>query len=142
MRIDFFVVINKNSDVRLSKFFFSLNKKKENNILNSLYSGLIKINCKEINVFSFENYNCYFREYQNLFFVIGSEIEHNFLLMDELIELTVKIFDSYFKGISEKDFIENPHLFYMVIDEMFSDGYILSTNQNKIIDNVKRSVNN
>ena len=144
MTIEFILMVNKSGITRVARYFNDFTAPKKRALELSVLRECLKKNDKDAPFFEFEEHSVIFRRYASLFIIIGvrKESSTEVLMVHELIHLLVQIMDSFFQSVCEMDILNNIHFVYMIVDEVVSNGIIISTNKEQIINNVRLVLNN
>eukprot|EP00915_Cephaloidophora_sp_WS-2016_P005904 GHVH01007786.1.p2 GENE.GHVH01007786.1~~GHVH01007786.1.p2 ORF type:complete len:196 (-),score=26.93 GHVH01007786.1:1308-1895(-) len=138
----FFLLVNKQGQTRLSKYFvkgLTLQEK------GALEGGLVRRCLSRSNTccsfLQYENFKVVFRRYASLFLIVGVD-DHpqiNELLILEFIHSFVESLDKYFKSVCELDIMFNLEKAHFILEECVSnDGEILDCNRTAILDTLDK----
>lgn len=140
MAAQFILCLNRQGKVRLSKWYIDVDiieqRKKINKIHKIIQQSQLKMQID--NYLQFDQcYKLVFKKYNGLYFIICILSTDNETLYLQSIPLFVQLLDSYFDTVSELDLIFNFYKMYRVLDQIYVNGEIISTNKDKILVNLK-----
>jgi len=120
--IRFFLLINRQGKVRLSKWYQVYNQQDKSRIVKDVSNQVISRKGKLCNVIDWRNSRIVYKRYASLYFVCCVDSEDNELLTLEIIHHYVEILDKYFGNVCELDLIFNFHKAYYILDEVILAG--------------------
>eukprot|EP01129_Flabellula_baltica_P009679 TRINITY_DN3993_c0_g1_i3.p1 TRINITY_DN3993_c0_g1~~TRINITY_DN3993_c0_g1_i3.p1 ORF type:complete len:160 (+),score=22.59 TRINITY_DN3993_c0_g1_i3:66-545(+) len=127
MTIHFVLVINKQSKIRLAKYYSTYTPIERKILGNKVVANVIGRKRAYANVVHIDQYNCVYRRYANLYFVLGMDDDDNELLALEIIHRYVLMLDKVFERVSETDLIYGFEESYRVLDELLLGGEVQET---------------
>lgn len=144
MAAEFILCLNRQGKVRLSKWYNEkLTIENQRDLINKIHRlltnnvGNSKMNNSNI-INKFENkYKLIFKKYNGLYFIICVKLDDNELYYLQSIPLFVELLDLYFENVSELDLIFNFYKMYRVLDQIFINGELITTNKETILFNLK-----
>eukprot|EP00879_Flechtneria_rotunda_P029493 GHRR01031902.1.p1 GENE.GHRR01031902.1~~GHRR01031902.1.p1 ORF type:complete len:142 (+),score=32.16 GHRR01031902.1:244-669(+) len=109
MTIKFLLLVNKQGQTRLAKYFTELLSTDEKRALE----GEIVRKClartdKQCSFFEHRSYKIIYRRYASLFFMVGVDDDENELAVLELIHCFVEVLDKHFGQVCELDIMNDP----------------------------------
>eukprot|EP00882_Tetradesmus_deserticola_P006744 GHRQ01007099.1.p1 GENE.GHRQ01007099.1~~GHRQ01007099.1.p1 ORF type:complete len:146 (+),score=64.83 GHRQ01007099.1:365-802(+) len=138
MTIKFLLLVNKQGQTRLAKYFTELLSTDEKRALE----GEIVRKClartdKQCSFFEHRSYKIIYRRYASLFFMVGVDDDENELAVLELIHCFVEVLDKHFGQVCELDIMNDPDVVHYIMDEMLLNGCIVDTNKINILEPVQ-----
>ena len=126
-----FFILNSEKDIRFFKNyegdFFSVK-------IDSIYERILKTNKNNNhNFFNFEQKKIVFKKYSNLYFIIICDEEESILSLLDLIHLFLECLDIVYENVREIDLMLNPEKCGYLLDFIISNGTVIQTNKNKIL---------
>ncbi|KAF8063774.1 AP-4 complex subunit sigma [Scenedesmus sp. PABB004] len=130
MTIKFLLLVNKQGQTRLAKYFTELLPTDEKRALE----GEVVRKClartdRQCSFFEHRAYKIVYRRYASLFFMVGVDDEENELAVLELIHCFVEVLDKHFGQVCELDIMNDPDVVHYIMDEMLLNGCIVDTNK-------------
>ena len=135
MDIKYLLMVNKQGQTRLSKYFQHFPSVRE---LTALEGELIR-RClvrqeRQCNFFEHSGVRVVYRRYASLYFILGVDMDCNELSVLEFIHNLVETMDKYFENICELDIMFNLEKTHFILDEMISpDGSVVTTNRTQVL---------
>lgn len=150
MGIKYLLLVNKQGQTRLSKYYDHMDNDRRVNLEGEIIRKCLGRSESQVRFASdlrsvlshqggkclfveFQNYKVVYRRYASLYFILGVDSEENELAMLELIHFIVETFDKYFSNVCELDIMFNIDKGHMLIDEVIMNGHIVETNQRNIL---------
>jgi len=135
MTIKFCVVANKMHQLRFRKFY-DLTIVANEALITEVVAKAISRHPKQCSFFHHEKMKVIYRQYSGLYFIFGATLDENELALFEVIQFFLLCLDSYFNEVTELDLMFNLDSVYMIMDEIFSDGDILETNKERVVEGI------
>eukprot|EP01102_Stenamoeba_stenopodia_P003214 TRINITY_DN13143_c0_g1_i1.p1 TRINITY_DN13143_c0_g1~~TRINITY_DN13143_c0_g1_i1.p1 ORF type:complete len:144 (+),score=27.14 TRINITY_DN13143_c0_g1_i1:114-545(+) len=133
MTIRYILLVNKQGQTRLSKYYEYSNLDKRTALEGEIVRKCLSRNESQCSFLEYQNYKVVYRRYASLFFIVGVDESENELGILEFIHQIVETFDAYFEDVCELDIMFNLEKAHMIIDEMVLNGSIYETNRNNIL---------
>ncbi|GMH36760.1 hypothetical protein BSKO_04633 [Bryopsis sp. KO-2023] len=138
MTIKFLLMVNKQGQTRLAKYFDEHLSVDERRVLE----GEIVRKClartdKQCSFVEHMNYTVVYRRYASLFVLVGVDSEENELAVLEFIHAVVEILDKHFAHVCELDIMYNLETVHFILDEMLMNGCVVDINQQNILQPIK-----
>ncbi|KAF5838724.1 AP complex, mu/sigma subunit [Dunaliella salina] len=138
MTVKFILLVNKQGQTRLAKYFTEFLTTDERRVLE----GEVVRRClartdKQCSFFELRQYKIVYRRYASLFFMVGVDQEENELAMLEFIHCFVEVLDKHFGQVCELDIMNEPEMVHYIVDEMLLNGCIVDTNKSNILEPVE-----
>mmetsp|Transcript_8611 Transcript_8611/g.21344 ORF Transcript_8611/g.21344 Transcript_8611/m.21344 type:complete len:146 (-) Transcript_8611:405-842(-) len=138
MTIKFVLLVNKQGQTRLAKYFTEFLTTDERRVLEGeIVRKCLSRTDKQCSFFEFRQYKIVYRRYASLFFMMGVDEEENELAMLEFIHCFVEVLDKHFGQVCELDIMNEPEMVHYIMDEMLLNGYIVDTNKTNILEPVQ-----
>ncbi|EAN33992.1 AP-1 complex subunit sigma-1A [Theileria parva strain Muguga] len=134
--IKFFISLNRQSKVRLVRWFIPVTSKEKSSIIQDLSHMVVNRSLKQCNFLEWREYKVVFKRFASLYFIACVDKDANELLVLEMIQRYVEILDSYFCNVCELDLVFNFTKAYHLLDEILIDGDIYDTNKKGILRNM------
>ena len=133
--IQFVLMVNKQGQTRLSKYFHYVTVKQKTTLEAELIRRCLVRHENLCSFFEHEGYKVIYRRYASLYFIIGVDntSEENEMGYLEFIHTMVETLDRYFENICELDIMFNLEKTHFILDEMIANGYIIDTNKVNIL---------
>jgi AP-4 complex subunit sigma-1 len=132
----YLLMVNKQGQTRLSKYFGHFPSTKERTTLEGeLIRKCLVRQERQCNFFEHSGVRVVYRRYASLYFIVGVNIEGcNELSVLEFIHNLVETMDKYFENICELDIMFNLEKTHFIIDEMIApNGQVLTTNRTQVL---------
>lgn len=136
MEIKYLLMVNKQGQTRLSKYFGFFPSTKERTVLEGeLIRRCLVRQERQCNFFEHSGTRVVYRRYASLYFIVGVATRCNELSVLEFIHNLVETMDKYFENICELDIMFNLEKTHFMIDEMVAagNGQILTTNRSQVL---------
>jgi AP-4 complex subunit sigma-1 len=133
MPIRFVLMVNKQGQTRLAKYFEDLSIQQKNSLEGEIVRKCLQRNLNECSFIEYRNYKCIYRRYASLFFIVGVSGPHNELAILEFIHNLVECLDRYYENVCELDIMFSIERAHFIVDEMVMNGEILETNKSNIL---------
>ncbi|KAL2911768.1 AP-1 adaptor complex sigma subunit Aps1 [Polyrhizophydium stewartii] len=125
--------------IRLTKWFTSdWSPKEKSKIVRDVSQTVLARKAKMCNVLEFKEFKVVYRRYASLFFVVGTDVDENELLMLEIIHRYVEVLDKWFMNVCELDIIFNFQQAYTIMDELLIGGELQDTSKRAVLNTLKR----
>ena len=136
--IEFILMVNKQGQTRLSKYYNSFSVQERITLEGELIRKCLSRTEHQGSFLEHRQYKVIYRRYASLYFIIGLELEHdiNELSYLEFIHNMVETLDKYFENVCELDIMFNIEKAHFIIDEMVMNGMIVETNKTNILNPV------
>ncbi|XP_051501755.1 AP-4 complex subunit sigma-1 [Myxocyprinus asiaticus] len=131
--IKFLLMVNKQGQTRLSKYYETVNIQKRAALEADVVRGCLSRRKEECSFVEYKDYKLVYRQYAALFIVVGITDNENELSIYELLHNFVEVLDKYFSRVSELDIMFNLDKVHIILDEMILNGHIVETNKNRIL---------
>jgi AP-4 complex subunit sigma-1 len=133
--IQFVLMVNKQGQTRLSKYFHHLPVKQRSVLEAELIRRCLVRHEQLCSFIEHEGYKVIYRRYASLYFIIGvdNSAEYNEMAYLEFIHTMVETLDRYFENICELDIMFNLEKTHFILDEMIGRGFIIDTNRTNIL---------
>ncbi len=137
MTIKFILLVNKQGQTRLSKYFDTTRVPAAGDA-RLLFEAEVVRKClkrpdKDCNSVEHCGTRIIYRRYASLFFMIGVDGEDNELAILECIHCMVEAMDRWFGNVCELDIMFSLDMAYAIIDEMVANGWVVDTQKSSII---------
>jgi AP-4 complex subunit sigma-1 len=133
MTIKFLLMVNKQGQTRLAKYFEALTIAEKSALEGAIVRKCLQRDLNQCSYVEYRNYKCVYRRYASLFFIVGVSGEHNELSVLEFIHNLVECLDRYYESVCELDIMFAIERAHFIIDEMLVNGVILETNMANIL---------
>jgi len=138
MTIKFLLMVNKQGQTRLAKYFDEFLSVDERRVLE----GEIVRKClartdKQCSFIEHRKYTIVYRRYASLFFLVGIDEEENELAILEFIHAVVEVLDKNFAHVCELDIMYNIETVHFILDEMLINGCVVDINQQNVLAPIK-----
>ncbi|XP_030634832.1 AP-4 complex subunit sigma-1 [Chanos chanos] len=131
--IKFFLMVNKQGQTRLSKFYEPVDIGKRAALEADVVKSCLARRKEECSFVEYKDYKLVYRQYAALFIVVGITDNENELSIYELVHNFIEVLDKYFSHVSELDIMFNLDKVHIILDEMILNGHIVETNKNRIL---------
>ncbi|XP_059376455.1 AP-4 complex subunit sigma-1 [Carassius carassius] len=131
--IKFLLMVNKQGQTRLSKYFEQVELGKRAALEADVVRGCLARRKEECSFVEYKDYKLVYRQYAALLIVVGVTENENELSIYELVHNFVEVLDKYFSRVSELDIMFNLDKVHIILDEMILNGHIVETNKNRIL---------
>ena len=135
MDIKYLLMVNKQGQTRLSKYFQHFPSVRERTALEGeLIRRCLVRQERQCNFFEHSGVRVVYRRYASLYFILGVDMDCNELSVLEFIHNLVETMDKYFENICELDIMFNLEKTHFILDEMISpDGSVVTTNRTQVL---------
>ena len=133
MTIKFLLMVNKQGQTRLAKYFDNFSIRDKNALEGEIVRKCLQRGLNQCSFVEYRNYKCIYRRYASLFFIVGVTGEHNELAILEFIHNLVECLDRYYENVCELDIMFSIERAHFIVDEMVMKGEILETNKSNIL---------
>ncbi|CDW85119.1 clathrin adaptor complex small chain family protein [Stylonychia lemnae] len=136
--IQFILMVNKQGQTRLSKYYNSFSVQERITLEGELIRKCLSRTENQCSFLEHRQYKVIYRRYASLYFIIAIDIDDdiNELSFLEFIHNLVETLDKYFENVCELDIMFNIEKAHFIMDEMVMSGYILETNKANILNPV------
>lgn len=149
MSIRFILMVNKQGQTRLAKYYDFLSIADKNALESEIIRKCLSRGLHQCSLLEHRGYKCIYRRYASLFFIVGTDTDSNTenpvlhsneLSILELIHNLVESLDQYFANVCELDIMFNLEKAHFIVDEMVIGGHIVETNKARILRPVCMSI--
>mmetsp|Transcript_74264 Transcript_74264/g.103175 ORF Transcript_74264/g.103175 Transcript_74264/m.103175 type:complete len:145 (+) Transcript_74264:77-511(+) len=136
--IQFILMVNKQGQTRLSKYYNSFSVQERTTLEGELIRKCLSRTENQCSFLEHRQYKVIYRRYASLYFIIGidNEDDINELSFLEFIHNMVETLDKYFENVCELDIMFNIEKAHFIVDEMVMGGSIVETNKTNILNPV------
>ncbi|KAK6479087.1 AP-4 complex subunit sigma-1 [Huso huso] len=127
--IKFFLMVNKQGQTRLSKYFEHVEIHKRTSLEADVIKSCLSRTKDECSFVEYKDFKLVYRQYAALFIVIGVDEAENELAVYELVHNFVEVLDKYFSRV----IMFNLDKVHIILDEMILNGRIVETNKSRIL---------
>ena len=143
--IQFVLMVNKQGQTRLAKYFNSFSVRERVTLEGELIRKCLSRTENQCSFLEHRQYKVVYRRYASLYFIIGIDNDEdivsiimlttiqNELSLLEFIHNLVETLDKYFENVCELDIMFNIEKAHFIIDEMVMSGFITETNKSNIL---------
>ncbi|XP_072425100.1 AP-4 complex subunit sigma-1 isoform X2 [Chiloscyllium punctatum] len=131
--IKFLLLVNKQGQIRLSKYYEPLEIHKRTLLETDVIKNCLPRTKDQCSFVEYKDFKLVYRQYAALFVVIGIDDAENELAVYELIHNFVEVLDKYFSRVCELDIMFNLDKVHIILDEMILNGRIVETNKSRIL---------
>ncbi|KAM9012854.1 AP-4 complex subunit sigma-1 isoform 1-T1 [Ara ararauna] len=131
--IKFFLMVNKQGQTRLSRYYEHVEIKKRTMLEAEVIKNCLSRSKDQCSFIEYKDFKLVYRQYAALFVVVGIDHTENEMAVYELIHNFVEVLDKYFSRVSELDIMFNLDRVHIILDEMVLNGCIVETNRNRIL---------
>lgn len=131
--IKFFLMVNKQGQTRLSKYYENVDISKRAALEADVVKGCLSRRKDECSFVEYKDYKLVYRQYAALYIVVGITDTENELSIYELVHNFVEVLDKYFSRVSELDIMFNLDKVHIILDEMILNGHVVETNKSRIL---------
>uniref|UniRef100_K7FH84 AP complex subunit sigma n=1 Tax=Pelodiscus sinensis TaxID=13735 RepID=K7FH84_PELSI len=130
--IKFFLMVNKQGQTRLSRYYEHVEIPKRTMLEAEVIKNCLSRSKEQCSFIEYKDFKLVYRQYAALFIVVGINETENEMAVYELIHNFVEVLDRYFSRV--KCFIMfNLDRVHIILDEMVLNGCIVETNKNRIL---------
>ncbi|KFP49560.1 AP-4 complex subunit sigma-1 [Cathartes aura] len=127
--IKFFLMVNKQGQTRLSRYYEHVEIKKRTMLEAEVIKNCLSRSKDQCSFIEYKDFKLVYRQYAALFVVIGINETENEMAVYELIHNFVEVLDKYFSRV----IMFNLDRVHIILDEMVLNGCIVETNRNRIL---------
>mmetsp|Transcript_7126 Transcript_7126/g.15592 ORF Transcript_7126/g.15592 Transcript_7126/m.15592 type:complete len:160 (+) Transcript_7126:193-672(+) len=120
--IHFVILMSRQGKVRLAKWYSTYNQKERAKVCKEITPLILARPLKLCNFLDWKNLKLIYKRYASLYFICGTDVTDNELLVLEIIHEYVEVLDRYFGNVCELDLIFNFHKAYYILDELLLAG--------------------
>ncbi|XP_065260283.1 AP-4 complex subunit sigma-1 [Emys orbicularis] len=131
--IKFFLMVNKQGQTRLSRYYEHVEIHKRTILEAEVIKNCLSRSKEQCSFIEYKDFKLVYRQYAALFIVVGINETENEMAVYELIHNFVEVLDRYFSRVSELDIMFNLDRVHIILDEMVLNGCIVETNKNRIL---------
>merc|ERR1739845_266774 len=133
--IEYILLVNKQGQARVSKYFDTHRPPKERVLFETeiVRKCLLRAD-DQCGFVEHQGRKVVYRRYASLFFIVGIDHSENELAVYEFIHNLVELFDRYFRQVCELDIMFNLEKAHILIDEMVVNGCITESSQAEVLD--------
>lgn len=131
--IKFFLMVNKQGQTRLSKYYEHVEINKRTLLETEVIKSCLSRSNEQCSFIEFKDFKLVYRQYAALFIVVGVNDTENEMAIYEFIHNFVEVLDEYFSRVSELDIMFNLDKVHIILDEMVLNGCIVETNRARIL---------
>ncbi|XP_061319453.1 AP-4 complex subunit sigma-1 isoform X2 [Pezoporus flaviventris] len=131
--IKFFLMVNKQGQTRLSRYYEHVEIKKRTMLEAEVIKNCLSRSKDQCSFIEYKDFKLVYRQYAALFVVVGIDHTENEMAVYELIHNFVEVLDKYFSRVSELDIMFNLDRVHIILDEMVLNGCVVETNRNRIL---------
>ncbi|KAM9644914.1 AP-4 complex subunit sigma-1 isoform 1-T2 [Trichechus inunguis] len=129
--IKFFLMVNKQGQTRLSKYYEHLEIKKRTLLESEVIKSCLSRSNEQCSFVEYKDFKLIYRQYAALFIVVGVNDTENEMAIYEFIHNFVEVLDEYFSRVVSIMF--NLDKVHIILDEMVLNGCIVETNRARIL---------
>ncbi|KAG1665776.1 hypothetical protein FOA52_002871 [Chlamydomonas sp. UWO 241] len=138
MTIKFVLLVNKQGQTRLAKYFdVSITTDERRALEGEVVRKCLSRTDKQCSFYEHRQYKIVYRRYASLFFMVGVDDDENELGVLEFIHCFVEILDKHFGQVCELDIMNELEMVHYIMDEMIVNGCIVDTNRANILEPVQ-----
>ncbi|KAF2974095.1 hypothetical protein EK904_010170 [Melospiza melodia maxima] len=127
--IKFFLMVNKQGQTRLSRYYEHVEINKRTVLEAEVIKNCLSRSKDECSFVEYKDFKLVYRQYAALFIVVGIDQTENEMAVYELIHNFVEVLDKYFSRV----IMFNLDRVHIILDEMVLNGCIVETNRNRIL---------
>ncbi|XP_009507569.1 AP-4 complex subunit sigma-1 isoform X2 [Phalacrocorax carbo] len=131
--IKFFLMVNKQGQTRLSRYYEHVEINKRAMLEAEVIKNCLSRSKDQCSFIEYKDFKLVYRQYAALFVVVGINETENEMAVYELIHNFVEVLDKYFSRVSELDIMFNLDRVHIILDEMVLNGCIVETNRSRIL---------
>ncbi|XP_060243451.1 AP-4 complex subunit sigma-1 isoform X4 [Meriones unguiculatus] len=146
--IKFFLMVNKQGQTRLSKYYEHVEINKRALLETDVIKSCLSRSSEQCSFIEYKDFKLIYRQYAALFIVVGvneTEVRRqkslrrcktlfsNEMAIYEFIHNFVEVLDEYFSRVSELDIMFNLDKVHIILDEMVLNGCIVETNRTRVL---------
>uniref|UniRef100_A0A452RI52 AP complex subunit sigma n=1 Tax=Ursus americanus TaxID=9643 RepID=A0A452RI52_URSAM len=127
--IKFFLMVNKQGQTRLSKYYEHVEMNKRTLLETEVIKSCLSRSSEQCSFIEFKDFKLIYRQYAALFIVVGVNDTENEMAIYEFIHNFVEVLDEYFSRV----IMFNLDKVHIILDEMVLNGCIVETNRARIL---------
>ncbi|KAG8508727.1 AP-4 complex subunit sigma-1 [Galemys pyrenaicus] len=144
--IKFFLMVNKQGQTRLSKYYEHVEINKRTLLETEVIKSCLSRSNEQCSFIEYKDFKLIYRQYAALFIVVGVNDTENEMAIYEFIHNFVEVLDEYFSRVSELDVSffntvsqvfhrtwQSTDKVHIILDEMVLNGCIVETNRARIL---------
>ncbi|KAL4839005.1 hypothetical protein H8958_006374 [Nasalis larvatus] len=131
--IKFFLIVNKQGQTRLSKYYEHVDINKHTLLETEVVKRCLSRSNEQCSVIEYKDFKLIHQQYAALFIVVGVDDTETEMAIYEFIHNSVEVLDEYFSRVSELDKMFNLDKVHIILDEMVLNGRIVETNRERIL---------
>ncbi|KAM9953219.1 hypothetical protein ACTFIW_006572 [Dictyostelium discoideum] len=131
--IHFLLCFNRQSKVRLSKFYSTYTPTEKNRATREVMNQVLSRSPKFCNFVQWREFTIVYQRFASLFFVMVIDSTDNELVTLESIQRFVVVLDIVFGNICELDLIYEFQRAYQVLDEFLLTGHLQESSSKEIL---------
>nr|XP_021509861.1 AP-4 complex subunit sigma-1 isoform X1 [Meriones unguiculatus]XP_021509862.1 AP-4 complex subunit sigma-1 isoform X1 [Meriones unguiculatus]XP_021509863.1 AP-4 complex subunit sigma-1 isoform X1 [Meriones unguiculatus] len=151
--IKFFLMVNKQGQTRLSKYYEHVEINKRALLETDVIKSCLSRSSEQCSFIEYKDFKLIYRQYAALFIVVGVNETENEMAIYEFIHNFVEVLDEYFSRVSELDvsfsvpflmvcgkahsgpdqIMFNLDKVHIILDEMVLNGCIVETNRTRVL---------
>ncbi|KAN0032005.1 hypothetical protein ACTFIV_005878 [Dictyostelium citrinum] len=131
--IHFLLCFNRQSKVRLSKFYSTYTPTEKNRATREVMHQVLSRSPKFCNFVQWKEFTIVYQRFASLFFVMVTDCTDNELVTLESITRFVVVLDLVFGNICELDLIYEFQRAYQVLDEFLLTGHLQESSSKEIL---------
>lgn len=140
MAVKFILLVSRQGKIRLTKWFSSdWSLKEKSKTVKDVTSTVLSRKSKMCNVLEYNGFKVVYRRYASLYFIAGTDIDDNELLVLEIIHRYVELLDKWFLNVCELDIIFNFQQAYAILDELLIGGEIQESSKRAVVNVLKKT---
>eukprot|EP00803_Ostreobium_quekettii_P004643 evm.model.scf_3584.1 EVM.evm.TU.scf_3584.1 scf_3584:1358-6782(-) len=138
MAVKFLLMVNKQGQTRLAKYFDDFLAVEERRVLEGeIVRKCLARSDKQCSFVEHRNYKVVYRRYASLFLLAGVDGDENELAVLEFIHCVVEILDKHFAHVCELDIMYNLDIVHYILDEMLMNGCVVDINHQNVLAPIK-----
>ncbi|KAL6037265.1 hypothetical protein STEG23_015138 [Scotinomys teguina] len=126
--IKFFLMVNKQGQTRLSKYYEHVEINKRTLLETEVIKSCLSRSSEQCSFIEYKDFKLIYRQYAALFIVVELMTE-NEMAIYEFIHNFVEVLDEYFSRV----IMFNLDKVHIILDEMLLNGCIVETNRSRIL---------
>ncbi|XP_042300496.1 AP-4 complex subunit sigma-1 [Sceloporus undulatus] len=131
--IKFFLMVNKQGQTRLSRYYEYMDLHKRTTLETEVIKRCLSRSKEQCSFIEYKDFKLVYRQYAALFIVVGINETENEMAVYELIHNFIEVLDKYFSRVSELDIMFKLDRVHIILDEMVLNGCIVETNKTRIL---------
>ncbi|XP_069909899.1 AP-4 complex subunit sigma-1 isoform X2 [Oryctolagus cuniculus] len=132
--IKFFLMVNKQGQTRLSKYYEHVEINKRTLLETEVIKSCLSRSNEQCSFIEYKDFKLIYRQYAALFIVVGVNDTENEMAIYEFIHNFVEVLDEYFsRVVSLFNIMFNLDKVHIILDEMVLNGCIVETNRTRIL---------